>query len=126
MHQPSRQMRTPGVLAGYRAYCVFMALLYFALVGVGIFLLAADGTLLNDLDMSSFEATLTAIVTIVICAPLMVGFGAGLFVPRTKFGWTVGLVLICIGLTSACCMIVCVPLLFYWLKRETKAFFNVT
>jgi hypothetical protein len=44
--------------------------------------------------------------------------------PRRPWAWIFGLVLICIGLTSLCCLPVAIPLLLSWLKPETKSYFG--
>jgi hypothetical protein len=38
--------------------------------------------------------------------------------------WTYNLVVICVGMTSACFLPFCIPLLIFWLKPEVKAHFG--
>ena len=38
--------------------------------------------------------------------------------------WTYNLVIICIGMTSACFLPFCIPLLIYWLKPDAKNHFG--
>ena len=40
--------------------------------------------------------------------------------------WTYDLVIICLGMTSACFLPACIPLLIHWMKPETKAYFGKT
>ena len=40
--------------------------------------------------------------------------------------WTYDLVIICLGMTSACFLPVSIPLLIHWIKPETKAYFGKT
>jgi hypothetical protein len=40
--------------------------------------------------------------------------------------WVYDLVVICVGMTSFCCMPVCIPLLIFWIKPEVRAYFGRT
>ena len=51
-------------------------------------------------------------------------FVVPLFVAPRPWVWTYGLVLICFGLTSICCLPVCVPLLSSWTKSEVKRYYG--
>ena len=55
---------------------------------------------------------------------LLVPYAAGPLLPRERWAWIVGVVLIGIGMTSLCCLPVAIPLLLGWLKPETKAYYN--
>jgi hypothetical protein len=78
-----------------------MALLYLATAAMGIVFLFAE----PDRDMSAEEAKLMGAVILIVV-------------------WVFGLVLICLGLSSACCLPACIPLLIFWLKPEMKAFYG--
>ncbi|MGB7159266.1 MAG: hypothetical protein WBD40_14450 [Tepidisphaeraceae bacterium] len=56
--------------------------------------------------------------------PLAAVFGVAPFLPRRPWVWIYDLVLICLGLTSICCMPATIPLLIFWLKPEAKAWFG--
>jgi hypothetical protein len=49
---------------------------------------------------------------------------AAVFLPPVPWAWIYHLVLICVGMTSVCCIPVCVPLLIFWIRPETKAYFG--
>jgi hypothetical protein len=51
-------------------------------------------------------------------------FGAAPFLPKRRWVWIYDLVLICLSFTG-CCIAFGIPLLIFWLKPETKAFFNM-
>ena len=114
----------PPVYKWYVAYCVCMALLYVLTLVMGVVFLFIE----PDQEMSEAEAKLMGGVMIVFGLGLAVPFAAAPFLPRQSWVWVFGLVLICLGLTSACCLPVCIPLLIHWLKPEMKAFYgrNVT
>lgn len=113
---------TPPVYTWFIVYCVLMALLYLALVVMGIVFLVIE----PDRDMSAMEARIMGALFIIFGLLFSVPFAAAPFLPRKSWVWVFGLVLICIGLTSACCLPVCVPLLIYWLKPEMKEFYGRT
>ena len=51
-------------------------------------------------------------------------FAVGLLMPRKPWAWIYGIVLIALGMTSACCIPATIPLLIFWIKPEAKAFFG--
>ena len=116
-----RDQRRPSVW--YVAYCVFMALLYGGLTVAAVaFLLLAD----RIPDLRDDEATILRIqfgVMLVFSVPLAGLFGVAPMLPKRRAAWIYGLVLICIGMTSACCLPATIPLLIFWIKPETKEFF---
>jgi MFS family permease len=113
----------PPVWKWYVAYCVFMAILYLLCIVMGfVFLLAAPAS--DRRPTSPEEARLFGVVFMVVGLVLTIPFASGPFLPRKPWAWTFGLVLICIGLTSACCLPAAIPLLIFWLKPETKAYFG--
>lgn len=97
-----------------------MALLYLLLLVMGVVFLFIE----PDQNMSELEAKTMSAVFIVFGLVLGVPFAAAPFLPRQSWVWVFGLVLICIGLTSTCCLPVCIPLLILWLKPEMKAFYG--
>jgi len=113
----------PAVMTWYRVYCVLMALLYVFCVVAGVFLIIAAPA---DRDMSAAEARVLGGIMFFMGIALTIPFAIGAFLPRKPWAWIYGLVLICIGLTSPCCMPVTIPLLIHWIKPETKFHFGRT
>lgn len=111
----------PAVWPWYAVYCVCMALLYLLCCGLGVLFLVLDP---SDLDTSRVEALVTGFMLLVVCAPLMIAFAAGPLLPRRKWAWVAGLLLIAVGMTSCCCMPACIPLLMWWIKPETKTWYG--
>ena len=62
----------------------------------------------------------------VVSFPLMLGFGYGLFLPRAKWAWVYGIILIAIGMGSCCFWPICIPLLIKWIDPNFKAWFERT
>ncbi|HEX2269694.1 MAG TPA: hypothetical protein VHH35_09175 [Pyrinomonadaceae bacterium] len=113
-------LATPPVYTWFVVYCLLMALLYLGTLAMGIMFLFIE----PDQDMSAAEAKVIGAAFIIVGLVLFVPFAAAPFLPRKSWVWVFGLVLICIGLTSACCLPVCIPLLIYWIKPEMKAFYG--
>jgi hypothetical protein len=103
-----------------------MALLYLVVAGLGVVFVAfAEEMSRGDPDMNSpAEARFTGGLILFFCAPLFLMYAGGPFLPRRRWAWIVGIVQIALGLTSICTMAAAVPLLIFWVKPATKAFFN--
>ena len=112
--------KTPSVYNWFVVYCIFMALLYLALAAMGVVFLVAE----PDPEMSDVEAKIMGSVFIVLGLVFFVPYAIAPLLPRQSWVWVFGLVLICIGLTSACCLPACLPLLIFWLKPEMKHFYG--
>jgi drug/metabolite transporter (DMT)-like permease len=111
---------TPPVYKWFLAYCILMALIYLVVALMGIIFLVTG----PDPEMSELEATIMGLVFLVMGLVFFAGYAVGPFLPRKSWAWVYGMVLICIGLTSACCLPACIPMLIFWLKPELKAFFG--
>ena len=121
-YQPALNQPTPPVYKWFVAYSICMALLYLVTAGMGIVFMVME----PDAEMSAAEAKIMGVVCLILGLVFFVPYAAAPFLPRQSWVWVLGLVLICIGLTSACCLPVCIPLLIFWLKPEMKAFYGRT
>ena len=113
---PGRSGR-PAVITWFRVYAVTTLLIFVAFIGIWMFVSSTEGTI------HSPEQALVLLV-----AGLVTLFCGGFYtvaamVPYKPWGWTVGLIAICLGLSS-CLVVAAVPLLIYWMKPETKAAFG--
>ena len=113
---------TPPVYKWFVTYCILMALLYMTMAVMGIVFMFTE----PDPEMSAAEAKVMGVVILILGLVFFVPYALAPFLPRKSWVWVFGLVLICIGLTSACCLPVCIPLLIFWLKPEMKAFYGRT
>lgn len=113
---------TPPVYKWFVVYCILMALSCLTLAVMGIVL----GFIEPDREMSAEEARLMGSVFIILGLVFFVPYAIAPFVPRKSWVWVFGLVLICLGLTSTCCLPACIALLIFWSKPEMKAFYNRT
>lgn len=118
----SLNQEPPSAYKWFVAYCIFMALGYLTVAVMGIVFMFVE----PDAEMSAAEARIMSVVFFVVGLVFFVPYAAVPFLPRQSWVWVLGLVLICIGLSSACCLPVCIPLLIFWLKPEMKAFYGRT
>ena len=113
---------TPPVYKWFVVYCLLMALVYMTTAVMGIVFMFTQ----PDPEMSAAEAKLMGSVFLILGLVFFVPYALAPFLPRKSWVWVFGLVLICIGLTSACCLPACIPLLIFWLKPEMKTFYGRT
>ncbi len=120
---PPSQRGRPAVITWLRVYAVTILALYLGIFALWQFLTPAGP---NE-PSHGLHATPAGVATVVVLGLLVVGFAAlhavAAFVPYKPWGWTVGLLAICLGLSS-CTALAAVPLLVFWLKPETKAAFG--
>ena len=106
----------PLIIFWYKIFCGAMAFVYLLLFLGGIFLI--NGGAHDE------ETFINGIIFCLLGPPFFITFGLGLIWDEKPWHWIYGLVLICISLSSCCCFPVSIPLLIYWLKPETKSYFN--
>jgi len=118
--EPPAGMDKPPVVLWYQIYCIGLAVLYVSVLGFMVVMgvIAARGASMKPEDL------IVSGVVAVMCVPFAVFYAAAPFLPNKPWAWTYGIVAIAIGMTSACCLPACVPLLIYWMKPETKMFFG--
>lgn len=108
----------------YRVYCSVMLLIYIAVTAIGIGLMFLSGSANSTEDEN--EMFFVGIAYLLIGPIFAIAYAAALILPRKPFTWVYGIVMIAIGLTSCCFLPAAVPLLLFWLKPETKAYFGRT
>jgi hypothetical protein len=109
----------PPVWKWYRVYAGVMGGLYL-LITIGGVALAVFAPNIDGEQMGLFMGAMYAIISL----PFTAAYIAAFFIPRAPWAWVYHLVLICIGLSSVCCLPVTIPLLIQWLKPVTKQFFG--
>ena len=122
---PDRPARRPDVVPWYYAYCAVMAFIYVFCIVMGV----AGIVFRNQLADAETPPALIAflgVVFAVLGGVLMTAFAAAPFLPLRPWAWIYHLVLIAVGMTSACCLPASVPLLLFWIKPETRAYFGRT
>lgn len=110
----------PPIWKFFVAYCAAMALLYLLCIVFGVLAFFIE-------PKNQEEKTLQIVMGFLFVglgAVLFLLFAAAPFLPKKPWVWIYDIVLIAVGLTSCACLPVSIPLLIYWLKPETKAFFG--
>jgi hypothetical protein len=115
--------RTPGVVTWYRVYAVFMALMYFVIFLAGIAVLFFGEAMADEETPAEFFL-IYGIVFAAMGVPLLIMYVVGVFMPAKRWAWVYGIILIGIGMTSCCFLPICVPILIFWIKPETQAYFG--
>lgn len=105
----------------FRVYCILLSIVYILLAGLGVFLLVAQTQARRS---DAMEMLIIGIIYLVLGAVFFAVFAVGALMPPRRWSWIYGLVLICIGMTSICCLPATVPLIIYWIKPETKSLFG--
>ncbi len=128
---PMRPDQRPQVCLWFKVYCSAFAMLYILCSVGGVFLVifASDIASAGMDGARNYEAERRGniaggVIMSILSVPLAVLFLAGLFLPRRKWAWVYGFIPIAIGLTSPCCIPASLPLLIFWLKPNTKWWFN--
>jgi len=116
-------MNAPPVVIWYKVYAGLMAVMYLLVLvgGIALPLIAPEEV---DLDADDPPAWAVSLVVGCVSLPFAAAYVAAFFVPVKPWAWIYHLVLICIGFTSVCCMLASIPLLIFWLRPETKAYFG--
>jgi uncharacterized membrane protein len=114
--RPSTARGRPAVITWFRVYAIATVLFYVVFIAGWIF--ASTGPAIHDPDRA---LTLLVIGSVVFL--LGAFYAVAAMVPFKPWGWTLGLVAICLGLSS-CMVFAAVPLLIFWMKPETKAAFG--
>lgn len=105
----------------YRVYCGALAALYGLVTGLGLMMTYFKP---GDTVAEAQEMMITGVAYAVVGAIFFAIFVFALMQPPKPYNWIVGIVMIAIGLTSCCMWPATVPLLIYWMKPETRAFFG--
>ena len=105
----------------YRVYVAVMAVLYLLLAVVGIVMAVIPfETSARDRE----QLVIIGIVYAILGAIFFLVFAVAFFLPPKPYNWIVGIVMLAIGMTSCCTLPAVIPLLIFWVKPETQAFFG--
>ena len=116
--QPGVSNRQPGVLQWFKVYCTCMALLY-----AGITWMVVQKLTKELYSRSGPDGAIPFIFAAAFLGVFVLLFAAAWILPRERWAWTYSLVLICLGM-GGLTLVAAVPLLIFWIKPETKAWFG--
>ena len=121
MERTTEQKR-PGVILWFRVYCWLLCLLYLGLIGGGVALALMDP---KELHQPPLGLLVAAVLTIALGGGLLVVSLLPLVLSPRPWLWLYNLLVIALGLSSGCFWPICIPLLIYWIKPDTRAYFGV-
>jgi hypothetical protein len=121
---PAYVEQRPGVWPWFVAYAILMGLLYLAFAGFGVTVFVVGSDRFADANTSADEWNALGVIFIAVGVVLGLVFGIAPFLPRRPGVWIYDLVLIALGLTSACLWPMTIPLLIFWIKPETRRWFG--
>ncbi len=122
-HHPSHPPTTPAVVTWFRVYAAVMTFIYMLLLVVAVLMLIFAPSLADE-DNSEEVLLIQGTVFAIISLPLGGMFIIGAFMPLKPWAWIYGIVLIGLGMTSCCCLPATIPLLVFWIKPNTQAYFG--
>lgn len=120
-HSQILTQATPKVVAWFKIYAAFLCVLYLAVAAASLFFFLADP---EEIDMSTTVARLMGALWLLMGLALFAACLLPLLVSPRPWLWTYDLVIICLGMSSACFLPACIPLLIFWLKPDTKGYFG--
>jgi hypothetical protein len=110
----------PPVVTWFKAYAVVFVLMYAAVAVLGVVFLMVEPA---KLEMEAAPAKIMGAVFLIMGLLFAVASAIPLFYTPRPWTWVYSLVLICLGLSS-CFLPFSIPLLIFWLKPETKAYYG--
>lgn len=111
----------PAVIGWYKAYCAVLVLLYLFTAAASLVFFLGDP---EELDMPLAFARGFGVLLLGMSLVLMAVALLPLLLAPRRWLWIYGVVLIGLGMTSACFVPFCIPLLLFWLKPNTKAYYG--
>ena len=111
----------PGVVTWFKVYCGILCCIYLGIASLSLILFRVPP---EEMDMSAGEARGLGIAVLVAGLLFFAVCALPFFVEPRPWVWAYGLGLICLGMTSACFLPACVPMLIYWIKPEAKRYFG--
>lgn len=111
----------PGVITWFYVYCWILCIMYSVVMFASIIFFVVDPA---KLEMAASDACITGAVMLLGGGVFFVfGLLPLIFRPRPWL-WVYDLIVICLGLTSCCFWPICIPLIIFWIKPETKQYFG--
>ena len=111
----------PKVVFWFKLYAGFLAFIYLLVTGCSMIFFFVSPA---ELEMERPEALIMGGVFLAFGLSFLIASALPLFLKPRPWVWIYDLVIICLGLTSACSLPMCIPLLIFWLKPETKRHFG--
>ena len=110
----------PRVILWFKVYTAFLAFIYLSCACASLIFLFVDPV---ELEMDAVVARALGAVLLVMGLSLFAACLVPLIARPRPWVWIYDLIIICLGMTSACFWPAVIPLLIFWLKPETKRHF---
>lgn len=118
----------PTVITWFKVYAIVMAIIYLMVLLAGIGLFAFPNLAPEEFATGSPDEKIMVyiygVVFVVLGAALFVAYLFGVILKPKPWVWIFNMVLICIGLSGCPTLFASIPLLIFWLKPETKAYYG--
>jgi len=120
---PMKATSRPSVVIWYKVYGA-VSVLFYLLIGLAFISgMIFDPTFTKGVEYpEAFRIFAWFFSTFIVMLGAL--FAVSFFLGRSPSAWVYHLVLICLGLSSGLFIVGCIPLLIFWLKPETKAYFG--
>jgi hypothetical protein len=105
----------------YRVYCASLAVIYLGVAVIGAVLAVVP---FDSSPRDREQMFIMGIIYAILGAGFFIIFAVAFFLPPKPYNWIVGIVMLAIGMTSCCFLPFVIPLLIFWVKPETQAFFG--
>jgi hypothetical protein len=122
----SKPQLEPKVLTWFRVYLGISCLFYIYWAARSLALAMFPGyysTLAGHRPMPD-DSPMEGWIMLIVFVILLLGTALPLILKPTSWVWLYDLVIICLGMMLACFLPVCIPLLIFWIKPETKRYFG--
>lgn len=113
----------PAVLLWQKVYCFAMAALYGLIAVLGLVMVVFREQFADE-QTTPGESVVIGLVFVAMGVGLAAPFLIAPFLPRRRWAWVFHLVIIAVGMTSCLCIPFAVPLLVFWIRPATQAWFG--
>ena len=114
----------PKVIRWFKVYAIVMSVVFGFVFFVCIALVIGVQFVPEKEQGDRIVMTIMGVLYGLIGLVLAIPYTMAAFLPRKPWVWVFDLVMICLGLTSPCCMPATIPLLIFWLKPDARAHFG--
>lgn len=108
--------KKPGVVLWFKIYCGFMVVVCTVFVAGGAWVVFGAPGLVSDPGVAIFMLAATLLTA--------VAYLAALFLRPSPWAWMYHLTMIALGLFGLVTALGCIPLLIFWFKKETRAYYG--
>lgn len=116
-------MLVPKVVTWFKVYAGILAFVYLLVIVLGCFL-SFSSLIPSETQEDAMAMKFAGALYIALGLVFGAAFVVGIFSKNQRWAWIYNLVLICLGMSSCLFLPACIPLLIFWVKPETKAWYQ--